>query len=60
VCVALSIQQAMRMRHIVICSLSTSTIFSTSHKQNDLREVGGGKREKKKEEEEVIEQKFVF
>ena len=36
--VALVIQHAMRMRHIVICSLSGCTIFSTlSHKEHDFR-----------------------
>jgi hypothetical protein len=38
VSVALVIQHAMRMRHIVICSLSGSTTFSTlSHKRHDFR-----------------------
>ena len=36
--VALGIQHAMRLCHIVICGLSGSTIFSTlSHKRSDLR-----------------------
>jgi hypothetical protein len=36
--VALSIQNAMRMRHIFICTMPRSTIFSTlSHKRYDFR-----------------------
>ena len=36
---ALDIQHAMRMRHIVICGLSGSTIlFPFSHKRHDFRE----------------------
>jgi hypothetical protein len=36
--VDLSIQHALRMRHIVICGLSGSTAFSTlSHKRYDFR-----------------------
>ena len=36
--VALGIQHAMRMHHIVICDLSGSTIFSTlSYKRHDFR-----------------------
>jgi len=38
--VTLCIQHAMGMRHIVICGLSGSTVFSTSHKRHDFR--GGG------------------
>ena len=38
VSVALVIQHAMRVRHIVVCGLSRSTIFSTlSHKRDDLK-----------------------
>jgi hypothetical protein len=38
VSVALGIQHAMHMRHIVICDLSGSTVFSTvSHKRHDFR-----------------------
>jgi len=37
---ALGIQQAMRMRHIVICGLSGSQYLSTfSHKRHDFRKV---------------------
>ena len=43
VCVALLIQHATHMRHIVICSLPGSTMFSTlSYKRHDFR--GGGKK----------------
>jgi hypothetical protein len=38
VCVSLSIQNAMRMHHIVNCDLRGSTLFSTlSHKRHDFR-----------------------
>ena len=38
--VALDIQRAMRMRHIVICGLSGSKVFFStfSHKRHDFRE----------------------
>jgi hypothetical protein len=40
VCVALVIQHAMRMRHIVTCGLHRSTIFFTlSHKRHDFRKI---------------------
>jgi len=40
---ALSIQYAMRMCHIVTCSLSDSTVFPTfSQKLHDFRRGGGG------------------
>jgi len=39
VSVALVVQHAMRMRHIVICVLSLLTIFSTlSHKRHDFQQ----------------------
>ena len=38
VSVALVIQHAMRLRHIVICGPSVSTVFSkSSHKRHDFR-----------------------
>ena len=37
--IALGIQHAMRMHHVVICGLPSSTIFSTlPHKRHDFRE----------------------
>jgi len=39
VIVALGIQSAMRMRHIVVCDLPGSTILSTlSHRRHDFKE----------------------
>jgi hypothetical protein len=39
-CVALGIQHAMRLRHIVICGMAWSTVFYTlSHKWHDFRKI---------------------
>jgi len=47
--VGLVIQHAMRMRHIVICGLPHSTVFSTlSHKRHDFRQ------------KKLLNSKFVF
>jgi hypothetical protein len=38
--VDLGIQQAVRIRHIVICGLSGATIFfALSHKRSDLKKI---------------------
>jgi hypothetical protein len=42
VCVAFGTQHGMRMRHIVICGLPSSTIFFHITERYDFRGGGGG------------------